>query len=181
MTAAKLQPDPADHPADFTVPIRIVEDARPRLLLADDDAGVRESLGKLLRNAGYQVTLAAHGGQVLEMVLNTHFDLLLLDLNMPHIDGWSTLDHLHSFKPSLPVIVITAQPNQRDWMREAGARVLMEKPLDLPLLLDTVRELVQEPHRPGEETEPARRFRHLAARSGETEFSQRLRRWGINE
>ena len=170
-----------EQPADFTIPIRIVEDARPRLLLADDDAGVRESLGKLLRNAGYHVTLAAHGGQVLEMVLNTHFDLLLLDLNMPHIDGWSTLDHLHSFKPNLPVIVITAQPNQRDWMREAGARVLMEKPLDLPLLLETVRELVQEPSPSAHPAGAARPFRHLAARSGETEFSQRLRRWGINE
>lgn len=181
MTAANFQPDPMDTQADFPVPIRVIEDNRPRLLLADDDAGVRESLGKLLRNAGYHVTLASHGGQVLEMVLNTDFDLLLLDLNMPHIDGWSTLDHLHSFKPTLPVIVITAQPNQRDWMREAGARVLMEKPLDLPLLLDTVREMVLEPRQPAEELEPGRRFRHLAARSGETEFSQRLRRWGINE
>lgn len=181
MTAAKINPEPADDPVDFPVPIRMVEDNRPRLLLADDDAGVRESLGKLLRNAGYHVTLASHGGQVLEMVLNTHFDVLLLDLNMPHIDGWSTLDHLHSFRPQLPVIVITAQPNQRDWMREAGARVLMEKPLDLPLLLDTVRELVHERAHPGTDPEVSRPFRHLAARSGETEFSQRLRRWGINE
>lgn len=181
MTAAKLYPEPAENPAAFPVPITVMEDARPRVLLADDDAGVRESLGKLLRNAGYNVTLAAHGGQVLEMVLNQDFDLLLLDLNMPQIDGWSTLDHLQSFKPNLPVLVITAQSNQRDWMRDAGARVLMEKPLDLPLLLQSVRELVDERRQPGTAPDAAGRFRHLAARTGETDFIQRLRRWGINE
>jgi len=152
-------------------------------LLADDDRGIRESLGKLLRNAGYDVTFAAHGGQVLELAFVHHFDLLLLDLNMPEIDGWETLDHIQNFKPELPVIVITAQPNQSDWLRESGARVLMEKPLDLPLLLDTVRELQAVPKlaRAEARANAPERFKYLPPRRTEVDFSKRLRGWGIND
>ncbi|MFM1769583.1 MAG: hypothetical protein RJA22_2112 [Verrucomicrobiota bacterium] len=183
MNAPSFLPLESAAPEGFPVPLSVVPDARPHLLLADDDAGVRESLAKLLRNSGYQVTLASHGGQVLERVLNTEIDLLLLDLNMPQLDGWSTLDHLRTLKPHLPVIVITAQPNQRDWMRDAGARVLMEKPLDLPLLLQAVRDLLGEgrPSAADGDDGAAKSFRYLASRPGDSDFSHRLQRWGINE
>ena len=88
---------------------------RKRILLADDSPQIRESLSKVLRNAGYHVTSVAHGGQALDRALEEEFDLLLLDLNMPGMDGWEALDHLASLKPTLPVIIITAQPDQRDW------------------------------------------------------------------
>jgi CheY-like chemotaxis protein len=116
----------------------------PRILVADDDRGIRESLGKLLRNAGYDVSLATHGGHVVELLYEKAFDLLLLDLNMPEMDGWTALDHVISLRPTLPVFVITAHSNQQAWVRDGGARALMEKPLDLPLLMSTVRELLVE-------------------------------------
>jgi CheY-like chemotaxis protein len=130
---------------EFPPQVRLLPAARPRVLVADDDRGIRESLGKLLRNAGCHVTLAAQGGQVLELALNEPFDLLLLDLNMPGMDGWDALDHLASLKPTLPIIIITAQPNQRDWAMNSGAHALMEKPLDLALLLQTVRDFLRNP------------------------------------
>jgi CheY-like chemotaxis protein len=167
----------------FPPQVRLLPPPKPRVLLADDDHGIRESLGKLLRNTGCQVTLVANGGQVLDHALNEDFDLLLLDLNMPQMDGWETLNHLQGFKPNLPVIVITAQPGQRDWMRDGGARALMEKPLDLPLLLRTVREFLDEPRQP--EGEPAasesRPFRYLRSKSGDTASTARISGWGINE
>jgi CheY-like chemotaxis protein len=118
---------------------------RKRVLIADDSAEIRESLGKLLRKAGYETAFAAHGGHVLDRVLNERFDLLLLDLKMPHMDGWDALDHLVAMKPALPILVITAHPNQREWVHSAGARAFMEKPLDLPLLLQTIEILTQAP------------------------------------
>ena len=118
---------------------------KKRILLADDSPQIRESLSKLLRNAGYHITLVAQGGQALDRALEEEFDLLLLDLNMPGMDGWQTLDHLALLKPELPVLIITAQPDQRDWARAGGARALMEKPLDLPLLLQTIREFTGQP------------------------------------
>ena len=114
---------------------------KKRILLADDSPQIRESLSKVLRNAGYHVTSVAHGGQALDRALEEEFDLLLLDLNMPGMDGWEALNHLASLKPALPVIIITAQPDQRDWAQAEGARALMEKPLDLPLLLQTIHNL----------------------------------------
>ena len=156
---------------------------RKRILLADDDSGIRESLGKLLRNAGYQVVPAAHGGQVLQFLFGDPFDLLLLDLNMPEIDGWQTLEHIAASRPELPVVVITAQSDQAQWAADRGARVLMEKPLDLPLLLRTVEELVAEPpvSRLEARCDSPRPLRHYPSNSAEMDLARRCRGWGTQE
>lgn len=176
---ARERPETTPDPAP---PVRLLPVPRPRILLADDDAGIRESLGKLLRNTGYQVIFAAHGGHVLDRALSEEFGLLVLDLNMPQLDGWKTLGRLASLKPELPVLVITAEPDQHNWTRDAGARVLMEKPLDLPVFLQTVRSLLDEPKRSGHEAlaPGAGRFRYLPRRLREV-FSNSFRHWGINE
>lgn len=156
---------------------------KPRLLLADDDRGIRESLTKLLRSVGYDVTLATNGGQVLELVFKQPFDLLLLDLNMPEMDGWETLSRVVHLRPQLPIVVITAQPNQRDWLTRGGARALMEKPLDLPLLLQTLQDLIDEKN-PAAATAPKvpkPHFRHLPPRRFPVDFAKQLRGWGIND
>lgn len=167
-----------------TVPILLaVRPRKHRLLLADDDRGIRESLGKLLRGVGYDVIEASHGGQVLEMVFNEPFDLLLLDLNMPEMDGWETLSHVTHLRPTLPIVVITAQPNQRGWLSRGGAHALMEKPLDLPLLLKTLHELLSEqrPQVNAEEPTSRPRFRHLPPRRFTMDFAKQVRGWGIND
>lgn len=141
------------HLEPMTTQDRIIELPEPsaapalkkRILIADDSPQIRESLGKLLRRANYDVAFAAHGGHVLDLAFNEDFDLLLLDLNMPEVDGWDALDRLASMKPTLPIIIITAQPNQREWITTAGAHALLEKPLDLPLLLKTIEDFVQDP------------------------------------
>ena len=160
-----------------------VRPRKHRLLLADDDRGIRESLGKLLNGVGYEVTDASHGGQVLEKVFNEPFDLLLLDLNMPEMDGWETLSRVSNLRPCLPIVVITAQPNQRDWLARGGAHALMEKPLDLPLLLQTLHDLLSEgpPQRIPEERNARPRFRHLPPRRFTLDFAKQVRGWGIND
>jgi DNA-binding response OmpR family regulator len=85
-----------------------------------------------------------------------------LDLNLPIINGWVALDWLAAVNPVLPVIIITGRSNQSGLAKTAGADALMEKPLDVPLLLQTVRQLIDEPmeiraQRPGNR---ASRFRH---------------------
>ena len=156
--------------------------AKKRILLADDSPQIRESLSKVLRNAGYHVTLVAQGGQALDRALEEEFDLLLLDLNMPGMDGWETLDHLASLKPSLPVVIITAQPDQREWAEAEGARALMEKPLDLPLLLRTVRDFTTAPRRsaPARSPEPPGRFSFAVSEKIDFHFSESSRRWATN-
>src|SRR3954453_7533264 len=77
------------------------------LIVVDDDASVRESLRKVLEDAGYAVTLAADGKAAEPMLDNPKLDLLILDLNMPYRDGWDVLEDVSSNFPLLPVIIIT--------------------------------------------------------------------------
>jgi CheY-like chemotaxis protein len=88
---------------------------------------------------------AANGFEAIELV-STHFiDLVLLDLNMPGKGGWDTFERITSENPNLAVIIITAKPNQLFTSLAAGVGALLEKPLDFPLLLKTVSDLLNEP------------------------------------
>ncbi len=116
-----------------------------RILLVDDERSIRESLRKSLRAENYEVVLAENGQEAIEKHGAERIDLLILDLNMPVMNGWATLEWLAEVNPLLPVIIITGRSNQRALAETAGADALMEKPLDVPLLLQTVRELLDEP------------------------------------
>ncbi len=117
---------------------------KKRILLVDDDLAVRESLARVLETEGFEVVMAADGRDALAQFTNHRPDLVLLDLNMPHKDGWAALEDMSQFDPWLPVIVITARPHQYQRAIGAGCDALMEKPLDLALLLDKMRELLAE-------------------------------------
>jgi DNA-binding response OmpR family regulator len=68
----------------------------------------------------------------------------LLDLNMPDQDGWEAFDLMADRRPYVPVIVITARPHQYQSAVDYGIDALMEKPLNLPLLLTTITDLLAE-------------------------------------
>ena len=116
-----------------------------RILLADDDATVRESLQAVLTAEGFTVIPARNGEQALELVAVTDVDLALLDLTMPVKNGWDTFERLTAEHPLIPVIIITARPNQLFTALSAGAGALLEKPMDIPILLGTIRKLLAEP------------------------------------
>ena len=116
-----------------------------RILLVDDERSIRESLSKILGAENYEVVLAENGHEAIEKHGAQRIDLLILDLNMPVKNGWDTLDWLVKIDPVLPVVIITGRSNQRALAEAAGADALMEKPLDVPLLLQTIRELMDEP------------------------------------
>lgn len=115
-----------------------------RILLADDDPGVRGSLTDVLRSEGYVVLPAKDGQEALDMVLASEVDLVLLDLNMPVKNGWDTFERLTTRRPLIPVIIITARPNQLFTAMGAGVGALLEKPLDMIKLLQTVQDLLAE-------------------------------------
>lgn len=135
-------------------------DAPERILLVDDDTSVRDSLAAVLMEEGFQVVPAVDGRQAVEVIEQSSVDLVLLDLNMPRLNGWDTFEHLVGTHPLVPIVIITARPNQLFLAASAGVGALLEKPLDIPFLLHTIRRLLDEP------TET--RLRRLAGR--ETEF-----------
>jgi DNA-binding response OmpR family regulator len=116
-----------------------------RILLLDDDIAVRESLAVVLADEGFTVLPAGNASQALATASNNALDLVLLDLNLPRSDGWEIFQRLTAAHPLLPVIVITARSNQLFTALSAGAGALLEKPLNLPHLLQTIRRLLDEP------------------------------------
>src|SRR6266496_3177992 len=120
-----------------------------RILLVDEDRSIRESLSKILRAENYEVVLGENGQEAIEKQGAEHIDLLILDFD-PDASGvtnaWATsLERLVGINPLLPVVIITGRSNQRALAETAGADALMEKPLDVPLLLQTICELLTEP------------------------------------
>ncbi len=116
-----------------------------RILVVDDEKSIREALSKVLRNEDYEVLMAETGQEAMERYGTGRIDLLLLDLNLPGGNGWTTLDWLAKVNPLLPVVIITGRSNQRALAEKSGADALMEKPLDVPRLLETIQELLNEP------------------------------------
>ncbi|HWX22085.1 MAG TPA: response regulator [Candidatus Binatia bacterium] len=114
------------------------------ILLADDDDSVRKMVARVLETAGYSVTQAATGPEAVAKSRAREPDLILLDLKLPEQEGWQVFEQISRFNPLLPVVVITAWPNQYEEAIRRGIDALMEKPLDLPVLLQTIRDLLAE-------------------------------------
>ena len=115
------------------------------ILLADDDSMVRAALTAVLESEGYVVDQAQDGREAVTRAVRQPPDLVLLDLNMPHVDGWAAFSQIEHFRPLVPVIVITARPRQYSEASRLGVDALMEKPLDIPVLLRAIRKLIYEP------------------------------------
>ena len=133
-----------EMPAPVTPP-KAAKPAKGKILLVDDDPAIRQILRRLLGEEDYLVLTAANGVEALELDRATKFDLVLLDLNMPMKDGWETFKQLSTQHPLLPIIVITARPNQFFPALASGVGALLEKPLDFAKLFDTIRVLLEEP------------------------------------
>jgi DNA-binding response OmpR family regulator len=133
-----------------------------KILLADDDSSVRKSLANVLESEGFEVRLAEDGRQAVREFLAEQPDLVLLDINMPDKSGWEAFRLMETLHPFVPVIVITARPNQFERAVLEGVDALMEKPLDLLLLVQTIQRLLSE-------GEPGR-IERLAKKKSNTEF-----------
>jgi DNA-binding response OmpR family regulator len=120
---------------------------RKRVLIADDDAMVRGALAAVLESEGYAVDEACNGIETVIQAVEHSADLVLLDLNMPQLDGWRAFAHLDHVKPLVPVIVITARPHQYKEAVRLGVDAFMEKPLDFPVLLRAIRKFTHEPEK----------------------------------
>lgn len=114
------------------------------VLIVDDDAPIRESLKRVLEDSGYEAVLAADGPQAEEQFYSRQVDIAILDLNLPIKAGWETFEVLTRTNPLLPVIIITGMTHQFKFAQAAGAGALLEKPIDVPLLLRTIEDLLNE-------------------------------------
>src|ERR1700744_1773901 len=95
--------------------------AKRKILLIDDDPAIRQILLHILEEENYFVRAVANGVEVFALAETTKFDLVLLDLNTPIKDGWETFEQLSSKNPLLPIVLITAYPNQFSSALSSGA------------------------------------------------------------
>jgi two-component system response regulator QseB len=116
-----------------------------RLLLVEDDAMIAEAIRSGLRRDGFVVDWV-RDGEVAEGVLRTEqFDLLLLDLGLPHRDGLQVLKSLRAHRLPLPVLILTARDAVSDRVQglDAGADDYLVKPFDLDELAARIRALLR--------------------------------------
>lgn len=116
-----------------------------RILIIDPDVAVREALKKVLQDAGSCVALAQDGQQGLCRLNDEAFDLLLMDLHLPEENGWDILEQVTNAFPLLPVVILTGLAHQGRAALAAGAGAFLEKPPEVPVLLNTIQHLLAEP------------------------------------
>lgn len=88
-----------------------------RILVAEDDEGTRLHLERILYGAGYEPVLAADGADALELLDRRHADLILLDLQMPRLDGYGLLEQLRQSGSEIPILVHTNRQGMADKRR----------------------------------------------------------------
>ena len=120
-----------------------------RILIVDDAATVRMYHRAILESAGYAVEEAVNGIEALEKALTAPYDLYLVDVNMPKMDGYAFLRELrsHGELPQAPAIMISTEAEAIDQNKayEAGANLYLVKPTRPDVLLGYVRLLLGEP------------------------------------
>jgi two-component system, chemotaxis family, chemotaxis protein CheY len=108
--------------------------SRMRILVVDDSLLVRLYYRNTLENAGFEVDEALNGIEALEKILGQAFDLVIVDVNMPRMDGFSFVRALRRSAPdiaAIPVLIITTEAGLEDISaaREAGAKFYLVKPV----------------------------------------------------
>lgn len=110
------------------------------ILLAEDDAPIREGLVLTLKSEGYAVRAAANGAEALALFAEARPDLLLLDVMMPKKSGWDVCAEVRRADPSVPILFLTAKAEERDKVLGLGlgADDYIVKPFGVPELLARV-------------------------------------------
>src|SRR6266581_2001584 len=114
---------------------------RSRILLVDDEPRIRDFIGRALTAAGITVEFAATGRQALQLASTCDYDLMILDLVMPDVDGRLVLERLMRIRPEQPVLVLSclADVTTKVDCLELGAQDYLTKPFSLAELLARVR------------------------------------------
>lgn len=116
-----------------------------RILVVDDEQDVRELVSRILRAAGHHVEEAQGGSEAIERMRAARPDLLVLDLNMPAMDGWAVLDWLARSENPPPVVILTVQDDRESFTRAVGkgAVAYLAKPFRFGDVLATCQRVLQ--------------------------------------
>jgi DNA-binding response OmpR family regulator len=112
----------------------------PRILVVDDDPTVRQAIRWILEDEGYLVSEAADGNEALRLVRESVPDLVVLDLTMPDVDGYTVAAALETIEGTqVPIVLITADGQASAKAERIHARAYLRKPFAVEELLSTIR------------------------------------------
>ncbi len=116
----------------------------PTVLVVEDDRSLRDLVVDALRFAGFTVDSAANGADAIESVERRLPSLILLDMRMPVMDGWTFSRELRRRGFGSSIVVMTAAQSASTWADEAQAAAFLEKPFELGELIATVESVLTE-------------------------------------
>lgn len=118
-----------------------------RLLIIEDEENLAKSLKKVLQTEGYAADIALTGDEGYEMAFGEEYDLIILDLGLPGMDGLKIIEELRKEKNSAPVIMLTARDTTEDKVKglKYGADDYLVKPFELEELLARIQALLRRP------------------------------------
>jgi CheY-like chemotaxis protein/anti-sigma regulatory factor (Ser/Thr protein kinase) len=121
-----------------------------KILVVDDDKTTRHVLRNVLTSAGFSTSVAKDGVEALETLRNQHFDLLLLDVWMPRMNGLDLLAKLRTLEPRPRVVVMTSDDAPETLLKAVREQAFkyVHKPVETSVLLETVREALGAPELP---------------------------------
>jgi CheY-like chemotaxis protein len=114
----------------------------PSILVIDDDPAILDTLSDILVEEGYRVTTAQNGAEGLTAIDRALPQLVLLDMRMPVLDGWGFALMLRQRGLRLPIVVMTAAQDARQWAQEIAADHYLAKPFDVDELLKIVEQII---------------------------------------
>lgn len=123
-----------------------------RILIAEDDEALAKFVRQGLESEHYTVDVVTDGEQARTTATQSEYDVVILDLNMPKLDGVSVLRHLRLGKPSLPVLILTQRTRVEDRVQclDTGADDYLSKPFSFGELSARIRALLRRSHLPSE-------------------------------
>ena len=119
-------------------------ECRPSILVVDDDPNVRKFFSQALNKAGYSVYDVSNGLEAKSLIQSIQFNLIILDLSMPEMDGFEVLKFARSEQPELKIIVATGfmQGTMMNAAKYLGAVATLDKPIQITTLLSTVHNVI---------------------------------------
>lgn len=118
--------------------------AKARILVVDDEADVRDAIGKILGNYGYEVACAPDGPEALESFGRSGFDIVMTDLSLPSMSGWEVAKAVRKASPKTPVVLLSGwdiASDDKDFMESGVSRVL-PKPVKVKDMIAIITELI---------------------------------------